>query len=150
MLSRKSFWLPLCVVTLASVAFSFTLMKRRAELFALRGAEAGLLTRLEEVSRQRAGLRDERDALLTDAGAIERVAREQYGFVAPGELVTPFEPSSSGASARPVVAVPSDGWERVLGRGGFPWMIPLGVCWVSLAVLTALECISGARQKGSR
>ncbi len=37
------------------------------------------------------------DSLATDPAAIERVAREEYGFVKDGELLVRFVPGSEGA-----------------------------------------------------
>ena len=145
LVARKSFWMPLAIVTLVSVALSGMLAQRRAGLAALLQREAGLKTRLRALKLQNSALRDERDRLLTDVEAIERVAREQYGFAAPGEMFTPFVPRPKVAPTPASVAISCDAWDPVLGKGGFPWMVPLAVFMVSAVVFAALRCTSAGR-----
>ena len=151
--ARQSFWLPLGIVTLAAALFGCMLAQRRAELVALREQEAALVVRLPALRRQNAALRDERDRLLTDVPAVERVAREQYGFVGPGEISTPFV-STREVSPAPAPTGPSgDAWDRVLGIGSLRWTVPLAVFLVSAMVFAALECVSswrGSPSNGSR
>lgn len=147
-ITRTSFWVPLVVVTVAAVGFSFMLAGHRAESTALRQKEVALRTRLRGLEQQNAALREERNLLLTDVAAIERVAREEYGFAAPGEMFAPFDVQRGPAATAALAAAPQDACERVLGTGRFPWAVPLVVFFVSAAVLAALECAPGLRWRG--
>jgi cell division protein FtsB len=151
--ARQSFWLPVAIVTLAAVVFGCMLAGRRAEFVTLREQEVALVARLQALRRQNAVLRDERDRLLTDVRAIERVAREQYGFVGPGEISTPFVPPREVSLAPAPLRYSGDAWDRVLGVWSLCWKVPLAVFMVSAAVFAALERVSvgrGSLSIGSR
>lgn len=67
--------------------------------------------RLDTLVEQNAALEDSADALLTD-GEIERVAREQYGFVQPGEVgyvvITPDTEVDGATAPTPEPVVEQD------------------------------------------
>jgi len=140
--ARASFWLPLTIVTLAAFGFGFLLADARAELFELRLREARLEAELASIRHEHAVLRQQRRRLLSDPAAIERVARERYGFAAPGEVSMPFERRQEPVAAAAPVPVPQDRWDRLLGRGGYPWAVPACAFVVSVVVLGALEALS--------
>lgn len=142
---RGSFWAPLAAVTAAAVAFSLVLAQQRAALAALREREAELVVRLEALKQENVALRDQRDRLLTDAAAIEKVAREQYGFAGPGETATVFAETPPAAAPAPAAR---DAWDVVLGRGEFPWLLPLGVIMLSAIVFAALNYLSSGHTAG--
>jgi cell division protein FtsB len=145
--SPRSFWVPLTVVSLAGLAFGIVLARGQAELSELRVREAELRAELIAVERLHAALRQERQRLLSEPAAIERVAREDYGFAAPGEVALPFD----GKQAAPLVVAPiprpEAWWERLLGRGGYPLVVPASVFLLSVAVLGILEGISLLRRR---
>ena len=92
--------------------------------------------KLEKLRMKRGNLLDERTSLLTEPAAIERVAREQYGFVAPGEYPMELRSSSSEKGEPEIsVHVPSDGWDWILGRGNYPWRLPVLVFFLGAIVL---------------
>jgi cell division protein FtsB len=68
-------------------------------------------SRLETLQQQNAELADDVEALYSEQ-EIERIAREQYGFVLPGEVgyvvLTPDEPPPAPASPEPVTVVPQE------------------------------------------
>jgi len=143
--SVESFWLPLIVVTALSVLFSMALSRRRADLHKLRLEESALLEQLKGLRTENERLRAERDALLTSASQIERVAREDYGFRGPGELVSRFEDRPTTEKKR---TLPSGNvWEKILRNGEFPWAIPLSVFGLSAVVFALMNRIllAGAR-----
>jgi len=67
--------------------------------------------RLAVLESENATIRSDVDALQSDQ-EIERVAREQYGFVRPGEtgyvVITPDDPDVAASEAEPVDADASD------------------------------------------
>ncbi len=143
---RRSFCVPLIVVTLAAFGFALVLGRSRAELFELRKRDAALVGTLRALSGERELLREERRRLLSEPAAVERVARDQYGFAAPGELSVPFE-AEQGPRTRPVAMTNAESaWDRLLGRGAYPWLMTAGVFVVSAIVLAALE-LAPSRQR---
>jgi len=141
-----SFWAPLVVITLSAAVLGLVISQRRGQLCELKLREALLQARLASLRDRNADLRRERDQLLSDAAAIERVAREQYGFAGPGEVDIPFSPSPRGVAAVSPAVRSLDRWDRVLGRGEFPWRLPLIVCLASAVVLGTLDVISASRR----
>ncbi|GMR02657.1 MAG: hypothetical protein BMS9Abin20_1002 [Acidimicrobiia bacterium] len=73
--------------------------------------------RLTELQEQNASLADDAEALYSEQ-ELERVAREQYGFVLPGEIgyvvLTPGTPEASRQVAEPVATTERD--RSFLGR----------------------------------
>jgi cell division protein FtsB len=60
----------------------------------LRSEEADLRTSVSQLEAREAQLLREIDALRTDPGYIEQVARQQLGFVKPGEVVVQLPPAA--------------------------------------------------------
>ena len=144
--ARRSFWFPLIVVTLSAAALSFVIARRRGELAALKQKQASLEVQLASLRQQNASLRRERTQLLCDAAAVERVARDHYGFLAPGEIAVSFAPPRQPAAPAAPALRSVDRWDHVLGCGEFPWKLPLAVCALSAVVLGALDVISASRK----
>ncbi|MFW6189841.1 MAG: FtsB family cell division protein [Planctomycetota bacterium] len=84
--SARSFWLPVMLATLVAAFFGAVLARRGRYLERLERERAELRARLEEQQQENRRLRARRDALLSSPEAVERVAREEYGFAAPGEI----------------------------------------------------------------
>jgi cell division protein FtsB len=142
---RGTFLLPLLVVTLAALLFGFLLADRRERLYELRRRQARALYELRRLEQKRLGLVDERERLLTEPSAIERVAREQYGMVAPGEVAAPLSSSHPKPPPASPVPVESDGWDWLFGRGEYPWRVPLLVFAVGMVVLGTAELVAYLR-----
>jgi hypothetical protein len=98
-------------IALAAVLFLFVLPSRTylAQRHSLSAAE----TRVKVFSDQNAKLAAAADRLQTDA-EIERVAREQYGLVKPGEKAYVFTPSPAAPGAGAVAAAPKKAAKRGL------------------------------------
>jgi hypothetical protein len=87
----------------------------------------------------------ERNALLSSPEAIERVAREDLGFAAPGEKITPYK---SAVSVQPAPSGPSvrlTRLERVLLSPRLPLVLPGSVFVVSAVLFAAFNI---CRRKG--
>jgi len=147
--STRSFWLPLLIATLVAAFFGALLARRGRVLDELAREQAGLRVRVDELERENARLRAQRDALLSSPEAIERAAREEYGFTAPGETVTGFDPPPRrrhGPNGR------EDGlavWARVFAWRGFPFALTAAAFVVSAIVLTIwnLTCRRPAQEQ---
>lgn len=146
---RGTFLLPLLVVTLAALLFGFPLADRRERLYELRRRQARALRELRRVEQKRLSLVDERERLLTEPSAIERVAREQYGMVAPGEVAAPLSSSRPKTRPAPPVSVGSDGWDWLFGRGEYPWRVPVLVFGAGMVVLGTAELVAYLRGTGT-
>jgi len=140
-----SFWLPVAFLTAVAGAFGFWLAGVRAELSRLRAEEATLRGELLALRRRHAELREERRRLLTDPAAIERIARERYGFAAPGERRLAVELGAPRAAPSGAVRMPESPWDRLLGWGAYPWAVPAGVLVLSAVVFGAIEVLSPRR-----
>lgn len=120
----RSFWIPLLAVTAVSMVFSLSIADRREDLRKMRKRKMALLQRLRDLRETNQRLRSERTALLTSAAEIEKVARREYGFRSPGEVVMDVEPpDSTGPKSAPTPRAAGQ-WEEWLGSGEFPWRIP--------------------------
>jgi cell division protein FtsB len=137
--------LPLLAVTVGALLFGFLVADRRARLYELRRRRAQTLRELQQLREKHIELADERDRLLTEPAAIERVAREQYGMVAPGEVSAPLNVPREKQDSVPQVPVQSDRWEWLLGRGQYPWRVPLLAFAVGAVVLGTVEVIEQLR-----
>jgi hypothetical protein len=123
------------------------LARRRAELAVLHLRQEAALTRVRDLGLKLDDIQAERTLLLSDAFTVERVARENFGFAARGEVVVPFTPTVKvDAPKLPPVRIRPDRWGRLLGNGGFPLVIPSIVFLLSFAFLRALERISDSKQ----
>jgi hypothetical protein len=134
----KSFQTLLCVVAIGAVLAGIGIAQRRYQLANLYVRQGEMQLRLRELERRRFALRDERDRLLNDPRAIERVARDNYGFAAPGEQsnIVWLPPRYRPAQRPPL---PDTFWDQVFGWGGFPLLIPVVVVGVSLIALAVLS-----------
>jgi len=144
--SPRSFWVPLVAATLAAVVFSVVLARGQAELSELKAREAALRPELRALQLRHAALWDERRWLLSEPAAIERVAREEYGFAAPGEISLSFEREPAPPVIVGSIPCPEAWWERLLGRGGYLLVMPAGVFLLSVVVLGILEGFSALRR----
>ena len=71
------------------------------ELRRVRQERAAEQVRLEQARTEVAALRAREDSLLHDSATIERVARERYGLIRPGEKLYRFvQDSADSAAAR--------------------------------------------------
>lgn len=140
-LSYSNSLLPLLVVCAVTALLGFPLAERRDELYEMRRRTVKAKKELDHLKAERDRLLDERRRLLTKASAIERVAREQYGFVAPGEYPVDIDTEIEKDAPKTSVDIPSDGWDWLLGRGGYPWRLPLVVLFAGAVVLGILEFI---------
>lgn len=141
--SVRSFWLPVLLTTLVAAFFGAVLGRRGRHLEAMLAKQARLeqeLARLKEGNRR---ARAERDALLSSAEAIERVAREEYGFAAPGETVAEYQSRRRWPRPAPTGTVEVSRWHRLLMWRHLPVLLPLAV-FVATAVVFGLWNASSA------
>ena len=143
--ARRFFRHPLSVVMLLAIFFCFALAFKRAQLRSFREQQEQLLSEWVAAKQQSTALRAERDSLLTDLFAVEAVAREHYGYALPGERSSILKVGPKPAAAAVHVALPEDPWDRLLGRGGFPFLSLLAIFAVSAAAFAILGVISSSR-----
>ncbi|MFP4026669.1 MAG: FtsB family cell division protein [Candidatus Brocadiia bacterium] len=139
----KGLLFPLLLVTVIAVGAGFGIGERGSALHSLRREQErtySKLAHLENCSRQ---LLDERIRLLTDPKAIERVARQEYGYTGEGELAVDYTSFSKTRGTEPFVRLRPQPWSEFLGDGSYPWQIPLSVFMISLVVLGVLCYFEG-------
>lgn len=149
MLLRTSYWAPLAAVAVISLGLSAMAMERRADLAELQMQQVGAAVQILMMRARNQDLEAECRGLLTDA-YVERVARDSYGFAAPGERVSAFHwaPSPTRLFAGPLDL--RDRWDWWLGRGEFPWRLPAMAFAVSALLLGLMECIEAPRRADGR
>ncbi len=135
-LSLSSFWLPVLLATFVAAFFGALLSRRGRQLQRMVDDRALLQARLDRLQQENARLRAERDELLTSPEAIERIAREEYNYAAPGERVLEFE-SDGRKPRRSGVPQEQDAGIRILT---YPWL----ELWLPAAVfvLSAVICLT--------
>jgi hypothetical protein len=91
------------------------------------------------LNKERRELLDRRRRLLSRPVAIARVAREQFGFAAPGERTVQGEGRTVEPNESPEIRLKPAPLSWCLGNGGYPWVVPGGVFVVSFALLICLK-----------
>jgi hypothetical protein len=87
----------------------------------------------------------ERDALLSSPEAIERAAREELGFVAPGEEVVAYEPTVPPQPAPFEPSMRLTRLERLLLAPQLPLVLPASVFLVSAVVFATFNACTRPR-----
>jgi cell division protein FtsB len=145
--SSRSFWLPVLTTTLVAALLGAILARRGRQLERMQVELARLEARLARLKAQNERLKAERDALLSSPEAIERVAREQYGFAAPGEEVTEFAEPPLPARRGPAARVDPSPWERALTWRHLSVAVPAGVFVATAVAFAALNVLAGRRSR---
>ncbi|MGD2175291.1 MAG: septum formation initiator family protein [Candidatus Brocadiaceae bacterium] len=142
--SARSFWLPVLLTTLVAAFFGAVLARRGRDLRDLLEEKNGLRAQLEDLKRENAELRSQRDDLLSSPRAIERVAREEYGFAAPGEKVDRFEAPDPEER---LSELPPEGpglWSRLFSWKNFPMLLPAAVLVLTAIVFAVWNAVTAA------
>ncbi|MHC4480514.1 MAG: FtsB family cell division protein [Planctomycetota bacterium] len=131
--SARSFWLPVMVATMVAALFGAVLGRRGRHLEGMLVRGEALATRSAQLRQENEHAQAERNALLSSPAAIERVAREEYGFAAPGEKVVEYGSGRPRSSPVPRAELQVSEWQKVLTWRPLPFALPAAVF-----VLTAL------------
>ena len=113
----KKFFAVLAIVLAVVLILCWIYLPSITRYRELKTEEERLSQKIREIDAQIKTLADERNLLQTDVAYLEKVIREELGFVKPGEIVyelvtkkNPSNPSpeTSGISATPSKTSPSD------------------------------------------
>ena len=143
--SAKSLRRTVLLATLAATLVGGILAWRGQQLGDILDEQARLEAQLARLKRENAQARAERNALLSSPEAIERVAREEYGFAAPGEKVSEFASSPLALRAEPPVRLAVPGWQKALMWPLLPLALPAAVFLMTTFVLSWLRVAARAR-----
>ena len=99
----KKIFLFLAIVLAAGLILSFIYLRSFSRYHELKQEEERLAQRIQEIDSQIKSLTDEKYLLQNDIEYLEKVVREELGFVKPGEII--YELVTSKNSAGPVVVV---------------------------------------------
>jgi cell division protein FtsB len=146
-LSARQFWLPVMLATLVAAFFGAVLGRRGALLERMRADQALLERRLARVSAECERLRAERDELLGSAEAVERVAREEFGFTAPGETVVDWHGGPAAWGGRGAATGEPTAWLKAFTWPHLPLALPAGVFALSCVAVLILNCATRARDR---
>lgn len=146
MFSLSNYWLPVLLTTLVA-AFFGAVLGRQARV--IEGTLAWQLELERELAEARWATRRvvaERDALLSSPEAIERAAREDLGFVAPGEQVVRYESAVASRAAPFEPSVRLTRLERALLSPRLPLVLPASVFLASAVIFAVFNaCARTAR-----
>ncbi len=148
--SARSFWLPVMTVTLVAALFGSILARSGRELRRMLAEQATLERELAALVAENETLRAERDALLSSPEAAERLAREDYGFTAPGEQVTEFEADVARAAKPAPEVLRVSRWQKTLMWPGLPRALPASAFVITAVVFALLNVASGVREHRAR
>lgn len=143
--SARSFWLPVLLATLVAAFFGAVLGRRGRQWERALARQALWEGRLARTKEDDERARAERDALLSSPEAIERVAREEYGFAAPDETVTDFDSTARPLGARLRAEVRVSALDRLLMWRQLPLALPAAVFLVTAFICALLNASSAAR-----
>jgi len=145
--STRSFWFPVLVVTLVAALLGSALGRQGRQLRCALAERAALEAKLASLKATNGELRAQRDALLCSPEAAERVAREEYGFAAPGERVEKFQPPAGTVDRRAPLRISVSPWERVLMWRELPRVMPAAVFVVTALVFGVANAVAASRLK---
>ncbi len=137
------------LTTLATTLVGGSLAWRGRQLADILDEQGRLATQLARLKRENAQARAERNALLSSPEAIEKVAREDYGFAAPGEQVTEFSSPPAQRTADRAAHMRVAAWQKVLMWPFLPLALPAAVFILTTAVLSWLEVSSRAKARSA-
>lgn len=132
--------MPVMLTTLVAAFFGALLARRGRDLERLAAEEARLERRLATLREKGAALKAQRDALLSSPEAIERVAREEYGFSAPDERVERLDVAVSERPAR--LRDESTGWGRWFNWGDASLLLPVSVFIITAVTFWVLNAMA--------
>jgi cell division protein FtsB len=145
--SARSFWLPVMLTTLLAAFFGSVLARRGRHLERMLARQARLQGQIAQRTEENRQVRAERDALLSSPEAVERVAREEYGFAGPGEKVTEYQPRGARAKAARPATVRLSRWQRLLMWRHLTVALPAAV-FLATAVVFGMWNASRASKDG--
>lgn len=141
----QRFLITFCIVVSLVIIFSAVVTQKREKR---RNLESELKTLSEEVAsakKKNFALKRETEAILNDPIQIERAARDDFGYVKPGETV--YKKYRFEISEPREVPVKETSFlsklDSFLFDGPFPWQVPLGL--ISIASLFLLISYKYAR-----
>lgn len=144
--AARSFWLPVLLVTLMAAVFGSVLVQRGQELRRMLTEQAALQQRLARLKQDNDRLLAQRAALLSSPEVAERVAREDYGFAAPGEKVTDFESRVAPAREQVDVEVQASSWLKLLMWRDLRYALPASALFVTVIAFALLNVSCGMKR----
>ncbi|MDR4503847.1 MAG: septum formation initiator family protein [Candidatus Scalindua sp.] len=141
----QRFLITFCIVVSLVIIFSAVVTQKREKR---RNLESELKTLSEEVASAKKKnflLKQETEAIVNDPIQIERAAREDFGYVKPGEIIYKkykfelSEPKEEIVKKRSFLSR----LDSFLFDGPFPWQVPLGL--ISIASIFLLVSYRYAR-----
>ncbi|GJQ58433.1 MAG: septum formation initiator family protein [Candidatus Scalindua sp. AMX11] len=141
----QRFLITFCIVVSLVIVFSAIVTQKREKR---RSLESQLKTLSEEVAsakEKNSLLTQETEAIANDPIQVERVARENFGYAKPGEIIYKKYKFEISEPKEEVVSETSfvSKLDSFLFDGPFPWQVPLGI--ISIASIFLLFSYKYAR-----
>ncbi len=134
----RRFLFTFCIVVTIVIMFSATVTKKREERRTLEAKQKTLAEKVAYFKKKNPELKKENKALINDPIQIEREARDNFGYIKPGEITykkyrfSISEPENEETRQSGVLSK----MDSYLFEGPFPWQIPLGI--ISIAAIFLL------------
>ncbi len=134
----QRFLITFCIVVSLVIVFSAIVTQKREKRRNLESELKALSEEVTSAKKRNSALRQETEVIVNDPIQIERVAREDFGYVKPGEIIYKryqfeiSEPKEEPVNKRSLLSR----LDSFLFDGPFPWQVPLGL--ISIASIFLL------------
>ncbi|MFQ5715349.1 MAG: septum formation initiator family protein [Candidatus Scalinduaceae bacterium] len=134
----RRFLITFCIVVTIVIIFSAAVTQKREERRTLEARQKNLAEKVAYLKQRNPELKKEYDSLINDPIQIEREARENFGYIKPGEITykkyrfSISEPKNEETKQSSILSK----MDSYLFEGPFPWQIPLGI--ISIAAIFLL------------
>ncbi|ODS33123.1 MAG: putative septum formation initiator [Candidatus Scalindua rubra] len=133
----RRFLITFSIVVSIIIVFSVIVTQKRDERKTLEAKKNELAKTVDFLKEKNVRLKKENDALVNDPIQIEREARENYGYIKPGEVTYKKYKFNISEPENDKVKQPnkSNKIESFLFDGPFPWQVPLGLILIAAIFL---------------
>ncbi|MFO0794295.1 MAG: septum formation initiator family protein [Candidatus Brocadiaceae bacterium] len=129
------FILLVCITSCVAILFSSLINKSRQDRFHMTGIKIALEKQFEQLQSENLILEKEYAGLKQDPIRIEKEARDNFDFIAPGEILYPrynFNMISIAKKETPN-ETPQNRWKAFLFDGPVPWQFPALIILFSMS-----------------
>jgi cell division protein FtsB len=134
----RRFLITFCIVVTIVIIFSAIVTQKRDKRRILEIRQKNLAEKVAYFEKRNYELEKENEALINDPIQIEREARENFGYIKPGEITykkykfSISEPENKETKQSNILSK----IDSFLFEGPFPWQVPLGI--ISIATIFLL------------
>ena len=133
----RRFLITFCIVATIVIVFSAAVTQKRDDRRILEARQKNLAEEVAYFKKRNPELEKENAALINDPIQIEREARENFGYIKPGEITykkyrfSISEPKDEETKQSSILSK----MDSYLFEGPFPWQVPLGIISIAAVFL---------------